>query len=145
MSWKNEVIIGLDQLANALTGGTADETISSRTGRDDLHKIAQRIMDHFEDDHAVRSVEYTPWGTVDPHHMGEINTELMLEWDTLMQVLDSKQNVDVFTEETMLAANRAAKRLRLWLITGGRERWRNRMTRDMEIAENFEKIGREFS
>jgi hypothetical protein len=141
VSWKREVLIGLDQLANALTGGVSDETISSRTGRADLNSFAQRLMTRFEADHAVRSVEYTPWGTVDPHHMSELNEELAVDWSKLVQVLESKQDLDAFTDETLASANRAAKRLRLWFLTGGRMRWRNRMLQDVEAGDAFERIG----
>lgn len=134
--WLRNVEIGFDQLFNAVTGGSGDETISSRTGREGLGSIADRFMNLFQADHSVRSVEYSPWGTVDPHHMNELDLELAMDWDCLMQVVKSKQDADAFLPETMARAERAAKRYRFWTINGGQRRWSNRMARDLDVGDS---------
>lgn len=61
MKWLKNVLIGLDQLANAIAGGDPDETISSRCGKREhsnrfckwlcaaLHKLDAR--------HCAKSIE----------------------------------------------------------------------------------------
>ena len=138
-NWVRNVMMGLDQLANSIGGGRPDETLSSRTGRTGLGNWLDRLVNRFQVDHSVRSVEYTPWGTVDPHHIGELDTALAADWDKLIQVATSPQDVDVFTEDVLEAADRAAKRLRYWMTNGGKERWGNRMARDICVGDEWDK------
>lgn len=55
------IALGLDQLANAATGGNMDETISSRAGR--LRKegrgwacVLCRLLDELDDEHCEKSI-----------------------------------------------------------------------------------------
>jgi hypothetical protein len=136
-AWLHNVLIGFDQLGNALTGGSADETLSSRTGRVGVGNVLDRLTGSIETDHSVRSIEWTPWGTVDPHHMDEVDLAIAADWDCLVQVLTSARDVDVFLPETMASAERAAKRFRLWQVNGGKERWGNRMARDVAVGNDI--------
>lgn len=53
------VLIGLDQLANALLGGDPDETVSSRCGKSRcrLCRVLCRMLDRLDYRHCAESVE----------------------------------------------------------------------------------------
>ena len=57
------VLIGIDQLANAVIGGDPDETISSRAGKEVRKgrrggwRILCLILNHFDKDHCQESIE----------------------------------------------------------------------------------------
>lgn len=73
MSYFRNLLISIDQFFNAVFGGAADETISSRWGRtQDTSKIADlgcKVLDVVDDNHCADSVEFTPDGKPDPHHL----------------------------------------------------------------------------
>lgn len=59
------LLIAIDQLGNAITGGSADETISSRLGKAKLIgdlNVAQRALDAFlemiDDNHSIDAIEH---------------------------------------------------------------------------------------
>lgn len=137
--WIRDVGMGLDQLLNVVTGGRPDETLSSRTARTGLGNWLDRLTSYFQVDHSVRSIEYTPWGTIDPHHVSELDPALAADWDKLIQVVTSPRDMDAFTPDVLAAADRAAKRLRYWMLNGGKERWGNRMARDLCVGESWAK------
>jgi hypothetical protein len=71
MKWLKNVLVGFDQLANALFGGDPDETISSRCGKREqssrfckwlcrqLHKIDKRhCPDSIEGDEGKDAIGY---------------------------------------------------------------------------------------
>lgn len=68
------LLIALDQLANAGAGGEPDETISSRWGRtrenNPVADVGCKVLDVVDKDHCADSVEFTPEGEPDPHHLG---------------------------------------------------------------------------
>lgn len=78
-SYVGRVIISLDQLGNTLIpGGKPDETLSSRMGRalrggkpNKITKITCDVLDVVDKDHCVDSIEFTPDGKPDPHHLGD--------------------------------------------------------------------------
>lgn len=138
-AWLSGVLLGLDQFGNAVFGGSPDETISSRVGRlRDRHKLG-RIVDgalgKIESDHGIKSLEYTPWGTVDPHHMPAVREDLQQDWAAFVEVMEPAKDLDAFSEETLAGADRATLRLRYWLKNGGRERWAGRMEADSELEK----------
>lgn len=56
--------------------GKADETISSRMGRglksgkpNKVEEIGCKVLDVVDKDHCVDSIEFTPDGSPDPHHL----------------------------------------------------------------------------
>jgi hypothetical protein len=56
------LLIAIDQLFNALTGGFPDETLSSRMGKkarkgDKFAKCFCRVLDVFDKDHCEKSIE----------------------------------------------------------------------------------------
>lgn len=58
--WK--LLVSLDQLANTITGGSPDETISSRLGKGERRgcKVCRffcSILDIFDKDHCAKSIE----------------------------------------------------------------------------------------
>lgn len=74
------LLIALDQGLNALLGGAPDETMSSRMGRavaekdgdttdDDIARATCKVLDVIDKDHCADSVEFTPEGKPDPHHL----------------------------------------------------------------------------
>ncbi len=140
-TWAWRVLIGLDQLGNALTGGEAGETISSRTGRTGLGGLLDRVLNLFQGDHAAIALEYTPWGSVDPHNMPALDGGLKEDWDRLLAVVDGTRagmDLDAYPAEVLDGADRAQKRLRLWLTTGGNIRWAKRMSRDLIEGERYQ-------
>jgi hypothetical protein len=71
------VLIGVDQLFNAVLNGEPDETFSSRSGRSrdlgqPLGKVVCVVLDSVDADHCTVSIE----GPDDPHHMGKTITEI---------------------------------------------------------------------
>lgn len=67
------LLIALDQSANVLLGGEPDETISSRAGRNqDVKKWAKILckgLNWIDSGHCAESIEFTPEGSPDPHHL----------------------------------------------------------------------------
>ena len=69
MGWFMNVLIGIDQLGNAITGGDPDETISSRIGKikrkhggtipwsRPLIKIIDRGLDSIDPNHSIDAIE----------------------------------------------------------------------------------------
>ena len=67
--WAFNILIAIDQLGNALTGGDPDETISSRLGKRTLHhggtipwshpisKIVDWFLDKLDPNHSINSIE----------------------------------------------------------------------------------------
>lgn len=68
--WWLGVLIGIDQLGNALAGGDPDETISSRIGRrkikgggsikwkrHPLHYLIDAALEKIDPGHSIRSIE----------------------------------------------------------------------------------------
>lgn len=60
------ILIALDQLGNALTGGFPDETISSRMGKrlakHDKCPVCNflcKLLNYIQEDHCVKSIEIT--------------------------------------------------------------------------------------
>jgi len=56
------VLIGIDQLANALLAGSPDETISSRAGKGQKEGkrwacLLCRFLDYLQKDHCAKSIE----------------------------------------------------------------------------------------
>jgi hypothetical protein len=56
------ILIGIDQLFNAILGGDPDETISSRIGKsaikgNSISKILSRMLDIFDKNHCGESIE----------------------------------------------------------------------------------------
>lgn len=79
--WAAGVLIALDQLGNALAFGHPDETISSRLGRekkygDKAGDLGCAVLDALQADHCGLSIEETPEGETDPHHLGRVIREL---------------------------------------------------------------------
>lgn len=78
------LLIALDQGINAVLNGFEDETLSSRLGRrikrlrgkDPLSNAACEILDKIEKDHCEISIEETPEGETDAHHLGRVIYEL---------------------------------------------------------------------
>lgn len=70
------LLIGIDQFFNTLTGGQADETLSSRMGRlKEVNKIAKIgcwTLDLIDKDHCINSIEYDINGNPTPHHLNKI-------------------------------------------------------------------------
>jgi len=67
------VLIGLDQLLNAVLGGDPDETISSRMGKQThrcrLCRWVCRLLGKIDNDHCLKSIEPDrgkPWTKDDP-------------------------------------------------------------------------------
>jgi hypothetical protein len=136
--WLYRVLLGLDQLANAVAGGSPDETISSRTGRSRSRfaRALGKVLHVFERDHAVKSIEYTPWGTVDPHDLAPVRGDIARDWEVLLTVMSNpEQEYAQSVEDT---ASRAYERLRLWSRAGGRERWRVRMEQDIKAGDRMQ-------
>jgi hypothetical protein len=69
----HRVVLGLDQFVNTLLGGAPDETMSSRFGRvQQDNPLARAVcwgLDKLDRDHCEDSVEYTPDGQPDAHHL----------------------------------------------------------------------------
>lgn len=60
--WAFNVLIGIDQLANAITGGDPDETISSRAGKARRQGrwwgcVLCRLLDRIDPRHCAESIE----------------------------------------------------------------------------------------
>jgi hypothetical protein len=75
------VLIGIDQLANALCFGFPDETLSSRLGRERKHgerlgDIGCIVLDAIDAEHCSSSIEETPEGEIDSHHSGRVIREI---------------------------------------------------------------------
>lgn len=66
------LLIALDQGLNAIFGGAADETISSRWGRtqDDnpIADVGCKVLDVIDKGHCADSIEFKD-GKPDPHHL----------------------------------------------------------------------------
>jgi len=80
-AWAGGVVIALDQLGNALAYGHPDETFSSRMGRRRKNKdagaaLACEVLDALQDKHCEMSIEETPEGETDAHHLGRVIYEL---------------------------------------------------------------------
>lgn len=80
-TWARGVAIALDQLGNALFFGHADETLSSRLAREKKHgdsagDVGCAILDALDPDHCSSSIEETPEGETDAHHLGRVIYEL---------------------------------------------------------------------
>lgn len=138
-SYLRRVLIAFDQVGNAITGGVPDETISARLGRATSKpgRILDGLLGKLEMDHGIRSLEATPWGSVDPHHLPPVYTEIAFDWDCLVRVLKSPLDLDAFDQETLAAADRATLRLRYWLLAGRRELWVPRMVRDLALERDL--------
>lgn len=113
MSYGRNLIIALDQLLNAATGGKADETLSSRWGRtrhsNPIAGLASRILDKIDPDHAWDAIERKPGEeTEEPHHMGGYEPNRKVEEAALGLALE-RDDVDDFA---MGKAEVAAKRQR---------------------------------
>lgn len=79
--WAGGVLIGIDQLFNALTFGFPDETFSSRMGRrrkngDEGAAAACVVLDAIQENHCGMSIEETGTGETDPHHLGHVIHEI---------------------------------------------------------------------
>lgn len=75
------LLIGIDQFLNIVFGGFEDETISSRLGREKQYgdlagKVGCAILDALDPNHCSSSIEETPEGETDPHHLGRVIYEL---------------------------------------------------------------------
>lgn len=61
MKWLKNVLIGLDQLANAVAGGDPDETISSRCGkRENSNRFCKwlcAVLHKLDERHCAKSIE----------------------------------------------------------------------------------------
>ena len=134
MSWVVNVLLGLDQLGNALVGGSPDETISSRTANS--WKLLRGLLNLFQRDHSLKSLEYTPWGTADSHSLYPVHPSIASDWNALICVLESDQDLDHWPVETLRAANRAQIRLNTW---GTRDSWKQRMERDLDVGDRFQR------
>jgi len=61
--WIWNILIALDQLGNALTGGDPDETISSRMGKHlakhdcPFCNLMCKFLNLFQKDHCIKSIE----------------------------------------------------------------------------------------
>lgn len=80
-AWATGVLIGVDQLANSLCFGFPDETLSSRLGRGRKRgtttgKVGCEVLDAIEKNHCSASIEETPDGQTDPHHLGKVIREI---------------------------------------------------------------------
>jgi hypothetical protein len=135
--WLYRVLLGLDQLINVVAGGSPDETVSSRTGRSRSRfaRALGKVLHVFERDHALKSIEYTPWGTVDPHDLAPVRGDLARDWETLLAVMAAPEAEPALADAA--AAVRAYDRLRLWTKTGGRERWSARMVQDIKAGDRM--------
>jgi hypothetical protein len=73
LSYGRGLLIAVDQFFNAVFGGHPDETISSRWGRTkDTNKVAKigcKVLDKIDHQHCDGSIEFTPDGQPDPHHL----------------------------------------------------------------------------
>jgi hypothetical protein len=70
IKWILNILIGIDQLGNALAGGDPDETISSRLGKlkvkhggtipwtRPLSKIIDKMLDTIDPKHSIDAIEY---------------------------------------------------------------------------------------
>lgn len=60
--WIRNILIGIDQLANAILGGDPDETISSRAGKRRTKcqacDLLCRILDRIDPRHCAKSIEH---------------------------------------------------------------------------------------
>lgn len=61
-AWGRNLLLGLDQLANAVLRGDPDETISSRAAKAQVRGKAWgcvlcRVLDVFDRDHCAKSIE----------------------------------------------------------------------------------------
>lgn len=79
--WAGGVLIGVDQLFNALTGGFADETFSSRMGvrrrnGDKGAAAACVVLDAIQENHCGMSIEEDADGAPEPHHLGHVIHEI---------------------------------------------------------------------
>lgn len=140
--WLYGVLLGIDQLAGAVAGLKPDETISSRAGRGrrrrGLWRMLDRFLGDFQKDHGVRSIEYTPWGTVDPHHLSAIDQEIAQDWVYFLQLMGaSEEQRDHLPPHVHEAAERSAALLRHWVAGGGRDRWLSRMRQDHSMGEQL--------
>lgn len=133
--WLFRVLLGLDQLLNAVAGGSVDETVSSRVGRSRSRfgRAFGKVLGVFERDHGLKSLEYTPWGTVDPHHLEPVREDLVRDWEILLLV--TRRPGGALTFEEAKAASRAGMRLKYWTASGGRVRWLKRMYQDTRLGE----------
>lgn len=60
--WIFNILVGIDQLGNALTGGDPDETISSRSAKGELKgkwwgRAMCRFLNVFDPGHCPKSIE----------------------------------------------------------------------------------------
>lgn len=131
--WLGRVLVGLDRLANAIALGNPAETISGRLGRSG--SWLGKLLSIFQRDHALRAVEYTPWGTVDPHGLAPIDAAIAADWNAALAVILSPADLDAFPAETKAAAQRALVRYRIWSERGGRERWKAKMARELDVGD----------
>lgn len=88
------ILIGLDQLANTLIPGAfPDETLSSRLGRrikrlrgkDPISNAVCDVLGAIEKDHCAISIEETPEGETDAHHLGRVIYEIPRDPATRLQ------------------------------------------------------------
>lgn len=136
-SWLHGVLLGLDRLGNAVAGGSSQETISSVQGRNQTWLGS--LLDLIDSNHSIDAIEFTPWGTVDPHRLPPVQLQLAEDWDSFLEVL-AGGDMDAFPFSTLEAAERAAQRLRAWERSGGRKRWTLRIIRDIAVGESISHV-----
>lgn len=75
------LLIAADQFLNALANGFPDETFSSRMGRrrkngDKGAAAVCVVLDAIQENHCGMSIEETPEGETDAHHLGHVIHEI---------------------------------------------------------------------
>jgi len=97
-----------------------------------------RILDKLGD-HSRKAIEFTPWGTVDPHNMPPVQAEMAWDWDRFLEVMEGG-DMDTFSDPTLEASERAGERLRAWTSSGGRDRWTRRLIRDIAVGDKINHV-----
>ena len=138
LQWTYNVLLGLDQFLNTIIGGKADETISARAGRSNslLGRGINKILNIFQRKHGLKALEYTPWGTADPHSLEAVQEDIAADWNALIAVMESVRDLDAWPQATLDAAQRALERLNAW---DGKERWQRRIDRDLQVGNRFQR------
>lgn len=105
------VVIAVDQLANALLKGPADETISSRLNREDIVPVlgpAVRVaLNHIDPGHTMKAAEYDDLGLPAPHHLPPLGRAV------LESVMNAGDDYLALPEPTLKIAEEEARLRRM--------------------------------